>query len=116
MAIVKSKNKKTGITYVYESESYWDKEKKQPRSKRTLIGKIDEATGEIIPTGKSGKKKEAASSSQKPGMPPEAITDQVELLAQKDAQISSLKEENRKLLKEKQEILEALEVLLKKWS
>ena len=42
MAIVKSKNKKTGITYVYESESYWDPEKKQPRNHRKLIGKLDE--------------------------------------------------------------------------
>jgi hypothetical protein len=57
MSIVNHKDKRTGVTYVYESESYWDKEKKQPRSKRTLIGKIDEATGEIIPTGKSGRKK-----------------------------------------------------------
>ena len=116
MSIVKHTDKRSGVTYVYESESYWDKEKKQPRSKRTLIGKIDEATGEIIPTGKSGKKKEAVCSTQESGTPPEAITDQVELLAQKDAQISSLREENRKLLKEKQEILEALEVILKKWS
>ena len=50
MSIVKAKNKKSGITYVYESESYWDKEKKQPRNKRKLIGKIDEQTGEIVPT------------------------------------------------------------------
>lgn len=52
MAIIKSRNKKTGILYVYESESYWDKEKQQPRSRRKLIGKVDETTGEIIPTGK----------------------------------------------------------------
>jgi len=26
-------NKKTGVTYVYELASYWDKEKHQPRSK-----------------------------------------------------------------------------------
>jgi hypothetical protein len=50
MSIVKATNKKTGITYVYESESYWDKEKKQPRNRRKLIGKIDEQTGEIVPT------------------------------------------------------------------
>ncbi len=50
MALVKATNKKSGITYVYESESYWDKEKKQPRNKRKLIGKIDPETGEIIPT------------------------------------------------------------------
>lgn len=42
MSIVKLKNKRSGVTYVYESESYWDKEKKQPRSKRILIGKLDE--------------------------------------------------------------------------
>lgn len=57
-SIIKKLNKKTGITYVYESESYWDKEKKQPRSKRKLIGKIDEETGEIVPTnGRKGRKK-----------------------------------------------------------
>ena len=38
-SIIKKLNKQTGITYVYESESYWDKEKKQPRSKRRLIGR-----------------------------------------------------------------------------
>ncbi|MCD8154946.1 MAG: hypothetical protein LUF78_09730 [Clostridiales bacterium] len=56
-SIIKKKDKKTGITYVYESESYWDKEKKQPRSKRKLIGKIDEETGEIVPTAGRGRPK-----------------------------------------------------------
>ena len=54
-SIIKKLNKQTGITYVYESESYWDKDKKQPRSKRKLIGKLDEETGEIVPTGTRGK-------------------------------------------------------------
>ena len=57
MSLVKLKDKRSGTTYVYESESYWDKEKKQPRSRRKLIGKLDEETGEIVPTGKSGRKK-----------------------------------------------------------
>jgi transposase len=43
-------NKKTGVTYVYESESYWDKDKKQPRNKRVCIGKIDPSTNEFIPS------------------------------------------------------------------
>ena len=116
MSIVKHTDKRSGVTYVYESESYWDKEKKQPRSKRILIGKIDEATGEIIPTGKSGKKKTACIDTEELSKVPEAITDQVDLLAQKDARISSLEGENRRLIKEKQEILKALEVLLQKWS
>ncbi len=41
-SIIKKLNKQTGITYVYESESYWDKEKKQPRSKRMPEEKIAE--------------------------------------------------------------------------
>ena len=52
MAIVHQKNKNTGVTYVYESHSYRDKVTKQPRSKRKLIGRLDEATGEIVPTRK----------------------------------------------------------------
>lgn len=50
MAIIKNNDKRSGITYVYESKSYWDKEKKQSRSTRTLIGRLDDETGEIIPT------------------------------------------------------------------
>lgn len=61
MAIIKQTNKKTGITYVYDSHSYWDKEKKQHRSDRKLIGKIDPETGEIVPT----RKKKGASDTDK---------------------------------------------------
>ncbi len=43
-------NKNTGVTYVYESISYWDKEKKQPRSKQTCIGKIDPISGKFVPS------------------------------------------------------------------
>ena len=52
MAIVKVHNKARKVTYVYESVSYWDKEKKQPRSHRKLIGRIDPATGDVVPTGR----------------------------------------------------------------
>ncbi|GHV57173.1 IS4 family transposase [Deltaproteobacteria bacterium] len=44
--------KKTGATYVYSVESYWDKEKKQPRNKQVCLGRLDEKTGEIIPSGR----------------------------------------------------------------
>lgn len=50
MSIVKHTDKRSGITYAYESVSYWDKEKKIPRCKRTLIGRVDPETGEIRPT------------------------------------------------------------------
>lgn len=50
MSIVYQKDKRSGITYAYESKAYWDKEKKQSRSRRTLIGRVDPDTGEIRPT------------------------------------------------------------------
>ncbi len=56
-AIVYQKDKRSGITYAYESISYWDKEKKQSRSRRTLIGRVDSKTGEIVPTDGRGRKK-----------------------------------------------------------
>ena len=37
-----------GTQYVYESKSYWDKQKKAPRTKQTYIGKIDSQTGKLI--------------------------------------------------------------------
>jgi len=43
-------NKKTGVTYVYESVSRWDKEKQQARSTQVCIGKLDKETGAFIPS------------------------------------------------------------------
>ena len=50
MAIIHQHDKRSGITYAYESHSYWDKEKKTSRAKRQLIGRVDPVSGEIIPT------------------------------------------------------------------
>ncbi len=50
MSIVYATDKRSGITYAYESHSYWDKETKKPRCKRKLIGRVDPETGEIKPT------------------------------------------------------------------
>ena len=57
MAIIKQYHRDTDTTYVYDSTSYWDSEKGQSRSRRKCIGKIDPATGEIIPTGRRGRRK-----------------------------------------------------------
>jgi len=48
VSIVYLKNKKNGVTYVYECDSFWNKEKKRPDSKRTCIGKLDPKTNELI--------------------------------------------------------------------
>jgi len=54
-AIVYQTNKKTGVTYAYESISYWDKDKQQSRAKRKCIGRVDPETKKIIPTRKRKK-------------------------------------------------------------
>ena len=84
MAIIKQFDKRSGITYVYDSKSYYDKEKKCSRAKRTLIGKIDPDTGEMIPT--DGRNKGAKSKSD--SLPAEI---------NKDKRIRELEDENRQL-------------------
>lgn len=56
MAVVYHKNSKTGVTYVYENEPYWDKEKQQSRARRKPIGKVDPVTGDVMPTREYKKK------------------------------------------------------------
>lgn len=38
-----------GHIYLYSVESYWDKDRKQPRQRRTYLGKKDPETGAVIP-------------------------------------------------------------------
>ena len=54
-AVVYQTNKKTGVTYAYESISYWDKDKRQSRAKRKCIGQLDPETQKIIPNRKKPK-------------------------------------------------------------
>ena len=65
MAIIFQHDKRSNITYAYESFSYWDKEKKMTRAKRTLIGRLDQTTGEIVPTDGRGKKDKVKSETVK---------------------------------------------------
>ncbi len=110
MSLVKCRDKRTGITYVYESESYWDKEKKQPRARRKLIGKIDEETGEIVPTDGRGRKRKTQKTET--DVSQENLSDCKAQLEQKDAQISELTEENRQLKEKMDTIINELESIL----
>ena len=122
MGIVKSYQKKTDTTYVYESEAYWDPEKKQSRSKRRLIGKIDKETGEIVPTGKRGRKKRTSVSpetaepgrrsgntgaysadEEKIGKLESVIEEQKVEIIDLKTRVDSLRKENSKLLAETRE-------------
>lgn len=64
MAIIHQTDKRSGITYAYEAEYYWDRKKQQSRSKRKMIGRVDKETGEIVPTDGRMKK-----SKDKSGLP-----------------------------------------------
>ena len=59
MAIITQTDKRSGITYAYETQYYWDKEKKQSSFKRECIGKMDPVTGKIVPTSGRVKKGES---------------------------------------------------------
>jgi len=75
MSIINQLDKRSGITYVYESTSYWDKEKQQPRAKRRLIGKRDPLSGEILSTDGRGKKRNEKLDTVQPAKPGPIPTD-----------------------------------------
>jgi hypothetical protein len=83
-------NKARNVTYVYESESYWDREKKQPRSRRRLVGKVDPETGEVVPTGPRGRPRKGADAAGDDGG---ALARALDALAERDAQLAEARAE-----------------------
>lgn len=81
--IVYQTDKKTGVKYAYESVSFWDKDKQQPRSKRKYLGKVDPVTGEIIKSRKNSVD----------GYDQDMINELKNELLQKDMQIKKLTED-----------------------
>lgn len=114
MSIVRNKDKRTGTTYVYESESYWDKEKKQPRNKRTLIGKINEETGELVPTGGRGRKRKTAAEINA-GNDKALISEYENRLQEKETAIKQLTTENQQLKKDLSEVMKNLRKITDKY-
>ena len=96
---VRQHDARTNITYVYEViEAHYDPDKKQARSKRKLIGKLDE-NGNVIPTGPKGRPKGSTQENS------EKATANLtryykDLLNEKDADIKQKSAENN-LLSEK---------------
>ena len=102
MSIVYQTDKRSGITYAYESKAYWDKEKKQSRSKRTLIGRVDSETGEIKKTDGRCKKNSPYQTVK--------LTEQDEILSRlKGMKVSELKQEILRLETENRELKKKLE-------
>lgn len=104
--IVYQENPKTHVKYAYESISYWDKEKKAPRSKRRYLGRVDPETGEIIESKRRRKETDDT--------PGQDMAQLMESLEKKDAEIAALKstlqeltsryEENLRILNRIQEL------------
>ena len=102
-SIVHQYDKRSGITYAYESTSYYDKEKKQPRAKRKLIGRVDPITGKIVPT--NGRKSTAKTDSvpagssmkEKYNLLKQQCADKDEKISELNNVILSLRKENKRL-------------------
>ncbi len=91
MAIIHQLDKRTGITYVYESKAYWDKEKGFSRAHRTLIGRLDPETGEVVPT--DGRNKNPGQPKVKEPDYKKLYEKQVKKTQAQEALISALKKE-----------------------
>ena len=120
MGEVHCRDPRTGIVYVYSSESYWDKEAKKKRERRKLIGKMDE-NGNIIPTnGRPGRPKKQREEPS-PQLPDENSLKQelqqmkelyeLRLQAQTE-RITELESRLRAMEREEKATIEALEKLL----
>ena len=56
MSVTKSYNKHNNTYYAYDTRYEWDEAQQKRIQIKRCIGKFDPVTGDIIPTGKRGKK------------------------------------------------------------
>lgn len=101
MGIVYQTDKRSGITYAYENQSFWDSELKRSKSKRKLIGRVDPETKEIIPTDGRCKKRSPSYTPDPDGY-------------EMPKTVKELKEEVRRLLKENAALKQQLSQLQSK--
>lgn len=117
--IVYSKNKKTGAVYAYESESFRDPVTKQPKSRRTYLGRVDPETKMIIPKAEEGKRNRTKSAGAYGMLPDETVNEIKDLkqqLKQSQEQIKLLQQQVLELSKkdqDKSELIAKLSLLLK---
>ena len=91
---------RNGTVYVYDSHSYTDKETGERKTDRKLIGKLDPATGKVVPTRKYVRKKPvnavpAVEKTQTAA--PAALTAMKDKIQKLEAINESLRAENQKL-------------------
>lgn len=98
MGIVYQTDKRSGITYAYENQSFWDPVLKRSKSKRKLIGRVDPQTKQIVPTDGRCKKRS-----------PSFVAEPDEYVMPKT--IKELKAEVNRLLKENADLKEQIKIL-----
>jgi len=90
-----------GRQYAYSSESHWNKEKKQSRSKRTYLGRVNPETGEIMKGRQNGKNYKRPADEPVASHTSEEFLDE---LQEKTSQLAALQEENQKLREQVQNL------------
>ena len=127
MAVVKCFDRKRNVTYVYDSQCFFDKDQGKYRYKRRLIGKLDE-DGNVVPTGPRGgyrPKREKSEESETPLEPlrpgrkkkekPVQYTDETltKQLSEAKERILRLEKENATLRSQNAELTAAYNRLVK---
>jgi len=95
-------NKKTGVVYAYSQTAFRDPVTKRPKSKRTYLGRVDPATGEIVPKetdGKRNRSKLGVDTSEDEQSLDECVQNQTEseIIASLHERIEKLTAENKRL-------------------
>ena len=90
--IVYRTNPHNGVVYAYQSESFRDPLTKQPKSRRTYLGRVDPETKLIVPKAEEGKRNRSklGDSPSKGSMP----ADTAEVIANLRDEVAALKREN----------------------
>ena len=121
MGEVHCRDPRSGIIYVYSSESYLDPETNTRKTRRKLIGKLDE-NGNVVPTkGTPGRnKKRAVDKKTANGSDSDAVIKELtesyeqRLKAQLD-RITSLENTIRELTREKKNLVDSMDRVLVKY-
>lgn len=104
MSIYYQKDRRSGVTYAYRSESYLNPETGRRCTRREYMGRLDPVTGEIVPKAAPGKRNRSALGD----VPGEGATTPAELaraLSDCQAEVKKLREVVRDL-RERNALLE----------
>ena len=109
---VRCHNSKTGVTYLYSYEYYFDEKQKKWRQHRHLIGKIDE-TGKTIPTLSRGRPPRSAAKERVKQDASAENSDLVNTLQMRlealEKEVKDLRKENSELFNQRKRMIQAIE-------